>query len=87
MAGYINISQWPCVWFIYESQFSHLSPRGEECFKTPMMNETLIMNFAGEQEALSLSIWAQYKLDGRRRQAKEIRVTGPVVVEERDLEV
>lgn len=51
-----------------------------------MMNETLIMNFAGEQEALSLSIWAQCKLDGRRH-AKEIRVTGPVAVEERDLEV
>lgn len=56
-------------------------------FKNPMMNETLIMNFAGEQEALSLSIWAQCKLDGRRRQAKEIRVAGPVVVEARDLEV
>lgn len=52
-----------------------------------MFNETLTMNFVGEQEVLSLSIWAQYKLNGRRRQAREIRVTGPVVVEERDLEV
>lgn len=45
------------------------------------------MNFVGEQEVVSLFIWTQHKLDGRRRQAKEIRVTGPVVVEERDLEV
>lgn len=49
--------------------------------------ETLIMNFVGEQEVVSLFIWTQYKLDGRSRQAKEIRVTGAVVVEERDLEV
>lgn len=44
------------------------------------------MNFVREQEVVSLSIWTQYKLDGRSR-AREIRVTGPVVVEERDLEV
>lgn len=51
-----------------------------------MINETLIMNFVGEQEVVSLLIWTQCKFDGKRRQAKEIRVTGPVVVEERDLE-
>lgn len=45
------------------------------------------MNFVGEQEVVSLFIWTQCKLDGRRRQAKEIRVTSPVVVEERDLDV
>lgn len=35
-----------------------------------MINERLIMNFAEEQEELSLSIWACLELDGRRRQAK-----------------
>lgn len=44
------------------------------------------MNFVGEQEAVSLFIWTQFQLDGRRRQEKEIGVTGPVVVE-RDLKV
>lgn len=43
------------------------------------------MNFVGEQEVLSLSIWPQHKLDGRRRQANEIKVTGPAVVRDRDL--
>lgn len=45
------------------------------------------MNFVGEQEVVSLFIWTQYKLDGRSRQTREIWVTGPVVVEECDLEV
>lgn len=52
-----------------------------------MITETLIINFAEEQEVVSLFIGTKYKLDGRRRRAKEIRVTGPVVAEERDLEV
>lgn len=39
-----------------------------------MINETLIMNSVEGQEELSLSIWAYQELDGRRRQAKGIRV-------------
>lgn len=52
-----------------------------------MINETLIMNFVGEQEVVSLFIWTQYKLDGISRRAKKIRLTCLVLVEERDLEV
>lgn len=50
-------------------------PPGTECFffslKKPMINERLIMNFAEEQEELSLCIWACLELDGRSRQAKK----------------
>lgn len=52
-----------------------------------MINATFIMNFVEEQEVLSLSIWPQHKLDGKRRQANEIKVTGPLVVRDRDLEM
>lgn len=44
------------------------------------------MNFVEEQEELSLSIWAHLELDGRRRQAKGIRLAD-CVVEEDDLGV
>lgn len=34
------------------------SPGEQNALKKPMINETLIINFVGEQEELSLCIWA-----------------------------